>query len=497
LKLLLTYLLFAISFHFLAMSPEKEFTPVARFSFNERSDYDEINNRKIKLVGTLFAHDRFGNPDHAIFVSGDLFSYVNLGNYPELKQRSGTISLWINILHRIYSGKGLNYNPIILTRARKEHDFSEAYCMYYDVESGKSLASCARDSIRQIGITGIMPMSRNAWHHLVVSYDDDSMAFYIDGVLQRKAKKGYETKFLETDSVLVGSTGSVKNVRFLDAEVDDIEFYNRVLSTGEIQELFNAPNPNEFRLLLNKILVGLSVPVAILLLYFFIRYRLSQTMKKERQRLELANQVLETELRINRALMNPHFMFNSLNTLHSYIVNNNTEKASDYLLKFSKLVRKVLDSNMSDTISLDMEIELIERYLEIESMRFQETIRHSIKIDPDVVPSSIVIPIMMLQPFIENSVWHGLRDKPGEKVINIHFSLYETKYIQCIIDDNGTGRKKRPLGEQAKKSLATGFVEQRLLLLNRIHGLKSSLSIVDKPDFQGTVVRIILPILNR
>ena len=103
----------------------------------------------------------------------------------------------------------------------------------------------------------------------------------------------------------------------------------------------------------------------------------------------------------------------------------------------------------------------------------------------------------MVQPFIENAVWHGLKDKSGDKMVTVSFSLYEEKYLKCVIEDNGTGRKKRSLNNLEKKSLGTGFVQQRLNLLNRIHNLSASLTIVDKAGNSGTLVTLILPILNK
>ena len=235
----------------------------------------------------------------------------------------------------------------------------------------------------------------------------------------------------------------------------------------------------------------------LFLVYLLIRYYIKVSLRKGRQRLELANLLLENELRINRALMNPHFIFNSLNTLHNYILMNNVDRASNYLIKFSKLIRKILDSNLSDAISLEMEIELIQRYMEIESLRFNEHLKYAIIVEPSIASSFITIPIMMVQPFIENAVWHGLKDKSGDKMVTVSFSLYEEKYLKCVIEDNGTGRKKRSLNNLEKKSLGTGFVQQRLNLLNRIHNLSASLTIVDKAGNSGTLVTLILPILNK
>ena len=471
--------------------------PIAKFTFNNRSDYDIVNNKRAKLSDVSYVMDRFGNSNHAVYFSGNITSYINLGSYKELKPTVGTISLWVNIEHKAWSGKGPLYNPIILTKSTRLDDFYEAYAVYYLLETNKLVAVSSQDSTREVGLFYLKPFERNKWHHIVIAYDNENFWIYVDGKLEGKISKNFETKFLETDSVIVGGTANKKNMRFMIGMVDDVEFYDRVLSEEEITELYNAPNPNTNKVIFQKSIIILFFVVVIFLLYILVRYYIKISLRKGKQRLELTNLLLENELRINRALMNPHFIFNSLNTLHNYILMNNTDQASNYLIKFSKLIRKILDSNLSDNINLELEIELIQRYLEVESLRFNEHLKHAIIVEPSIVPSSITIPIMMIQPFIENAVWHGLKDKIGDKIVTVSFSLYEEKYLKCIIEDNGTGRKKRNLNSIEKKSLGTGFVQQRLNLLNKIHNLNASLTIVDKPDNGGTIVTVILPILNK
>lgn len=491
---LLIFLLFFLDKKMFAQSSKN---PVAKFSFNNRIGIDEISKKEPKFIGINFCADRFGNANNAVYVFGNEFSYINLGNYPALKPKTGSISLWVNIEREVHSGRGYTGNPILLTKSRKEDDFFEAYGIYYELTNKKARVSCARDSLRQTVVTSNAEMSLFKWHHLVITYDQNYFSFYYDGELQRKEVKEFETEFLAGDSVLVGISANRKNNRYMEGAVDDIEFYDHVLSNKEVLELYNAPNPNKSKIILNWILVAITVLLAGFVLYLFIKHRLNLTLKKEKQKMELANKLLENELRINRALMNPHFIFNSLNTLHNLILTNNNDRASDYLLKFSKLIRKILDSNMSDTISLELELDLIERYLEIEGLRFKEDITYFVTLDPQIIPSTIVIPIMMIQPFVENSVWHGLREKTGEKIVTVSFFLFEEEYIRCIIEDNGTGRKKKNPGLNDKKSLAIGFVQQRLELLNKLHNLTCSLKIIDKPNGQGTIVQVILPLLNK
>jgi hypothetical protein len=470
--------------------------PVAKFSFNDRRDYDEINGVKAKLMSVSFTRDRFENKDNALYFYGDVSSYVNLGNYKSLKPKTGTISLWVKIESEVWAGKGRYMNPIILTKNSTRDDFYEAYYMCYFPDVNKVAAFCTQDSLHQVVITGIENFEIFTWHHLAMTYDNQSFSFYVDGKLEKKLPKNFETKFLESDSVILGVTANKKNNRFLQGAIDDLEFYDKVLTAEEVSTLYNAPNPNRLRVIFNWSLVVLAIFIVITAIYFFVRYRLSLTLKKEKERLELYNIVLGTELRVNRALMNPHFVFNSLNTLHNFILANENDNASGYLIKFSKLIRKILENNMQDFISLTQEIELLEGYLEIENLRFEKDIKYKIYANVPASCLSANIPVMMLQPFVENAIWHGLLDKVGEKTLTISFSVHEAKYICCIIEDNGIGRKTNESVTEGKKSLATNFVIQRLSLLNKLHNLDCSLVISDKPNNTGTIIKITLPILN-
>lgn len=466
--------------------------PVASYSFNDKKDYDDVSRLKAKLVGADFTEDRFGNANHAIRTYGDAYSYINLGKSKTIKQKVGTISLWVKIERRVWAGSGYHANVILLTKHTNESDFYEAYNFSYNLDNRKLISSCCFDSLKQICSESMKPIELYKWYHLAISYDNNFHSFYINGILQRKATRNFETYFIDTDSVLVGVTGNKKNNRFMDGEVDDIQFYDRVLSDSEIMNLYHAPDPNKNKKLLLPCFAILAFAGMI---YLLIKYTIRIAVQKERKKLELINTLLETELRVNRALMNPHFVFNSLNTLQTFILKHENERANDYLIKFSKLMRKILENNMTESISLEMEIDILKKYLDIENLRFEETVMFTISVAPGLEPSAVKIPIMMLQPFIENAIWHGLLLKTGRKTLEISFFLYKTNYIQCIIEDNGLGKRDSERSDSEKKSLGISFVQQRLQLFNRIHDLECSLSIHYKPCNTGTVVTIHLPIL--
>lgn len=472
--------------------------PVARYMFNEKKVNDEISNAQVYLHSAVFTRDRFNNEASAIFLAGNQYSYINLGNSPNLKFQTGSISLWVNIETRIYAGRGHTINPVIVAKNQQKENFYEAYCIYYSPQTDRLYGTCTKDSSIQVTVFSEQTIKLSNWHHMVLSFNDDSLKFYMDGKLQGVMQKHFTSVYSASDSVLIGYTGNSKNnERFTQATFDDIEYFNVMLNDNQVKELYEAPNPNKNKILLTWLLWILGFFVLCIIVYMIVRQRIRRHILREEKRFADENLILETELRVNRALMNPHFVFNSLNALQNFILKNENERANYYLVKFSKLIRKILEVNMTDIITLETEIELLNRYLEIEDLRFEEDIKHEILLENEIIPTMISIPIMMLQPFVENAIWHGLLKKEGEKKLVIRFSVYEAIYLQCVIEDNGIGRNTELTDVFQKKSLATGFVIQRLELLNKLHHIQCSLRIEDLPEGSGTRVTILLPILNR
>jgi LytS/YehU family sensor histidine kinase len=162
-------------------------------------------------------------------------------------------------------------------------------------------------------------------------------------------------------------------------------------------------------------------------------------------------------------------------------------------------LRKLLESSVSDTISLKEEIEIITTYVEIEKQRFSSSFEFSVECEINH-PQEVYIPFMMVQPFVENAIWHGLLPKKADRSLKIIFKDYDETRILCIVDDNGVGRhntskQKDPL---KKKSLAIDFIKQRLEIIGKASGIKGELKIIDKIDEggAGTRVEILIPKLT-
>lgn len=213
----------------------------------------------------------------------------------------------------------------------------------------------------------------------------------------------------------------------------------------------------------------------------------------------IKQQMAELEAKAIRAQMNPHFIFNSLNAIQESIVLNDYTTSYQYLSKFSKLLRQVLNNSEKNFIPLRDEIEMNRLYLELESLRFKHSFTYTIDIDPSIDTETILFPSLMLQPFIENAVWHGLMHKDGEKKLTIRF-YSQQQQLKCVIEDNGIGRekaaaiKKQKLGSHYFESKGTDLALQRMQLLKESGATSATLSIEDLYDNDETGTRVTISI---
>ncbi len=242
------------------------------------------------------------------------------------------------------------------------------------------------------------------------------------------------------------------------------------------------------------VLIGILLA---LIIYSLLRYRINLI----REKAEFKTRIAENKLTALRAQMNPHFIFNSLNSINNFILGNNAEFASQYLSKFAGLIRMIFDLSQHASISLEEELEMLKLYLEVESMRFREPFQYSINLADDIDSFEIQIPTMILQPFVENAIKHGISHKEkgkGEIQINI-FS--NEKFMVCVIQDNGVGRKKSAEINQQKgrkhNSRGIDITRERLQTLQNQGQLAYQIKIEDLKNEQGqasgTRVEILFP----
>ena len=251
------------------------------------------------------------------------------------------------------------------------------------------------------------------------------------------------------------------------------------------------------------------------------RLRYKRKRDKEQLTIEFKKQLAQMETKALRAQMNPHFIFNSLNSINSLVLDRKHQIASDYLIKFSKLIRLILDNSRSELISLEKELETLKLYVLLESARFDNKFKCIYQVAEDVQTNSIMIPPMLLQPFVENAIWHGLMQKEGEGTITIEMKLSNQQaamsseqlamnnkqlaisrdqLLRITITDDGIGREKA--GELNSKSAThkshgMKVTSQRIEMMNNLNATGAQVHFVDLKDelgnAMGTRVELIIP----
>lgn len=241
--------------------------------------------------------------------------------------------------------------------------------------------------------------------------------------------------------------------------------------------------------------------VGIIIVFFWMREeQIKQKEALQSEKLKLETELQKTLLSSIKSQMNPHFLFNALNTIQSYIFMNEKEKASFYLVKFSKLTRVILDFSTKETIPLSEEIKILELYCELEKMRFENTIDISFHVDEKLNTDAVSIPPMLIQPYVENVFKHGLLHKKEDRKLSIQF-LYQPGLLKVIIDDNGVGRRfTQMLNDRKNKpvSFSSNATAKRIEIMRKLANLNYEVQVIDKHnDMQqstGTTVIIHIPI---
>ena len=259
---------------------------------------------------------------------------------------------------------------------------------------------------------------------------------------------------------------------------------------------------------LNKAYVGglLCFVIVGLLLFYIVRQRMDLAEKNNEIRQgELKLQLKELEMKALRAQINPHFLFNCMNAINLMILKGHTENATLYLTKFSKLVRSILENAENPAVTLESEMLLVESYIQLEELRLPGKIGYSISVDKSIGVQNTYLPSMVLQPVIENAIWHGLVHKEGNEkgIISINVRQHADELL-CTIEDNGVGRAKAQLLRERSimdhKSLGMKITEERLQL-RRLDRTRQCIQITDLKDSLnhpvGTRVVIHIPIAEQ
>lgn len=229
-----------------------------------------------------------------------------------------------------------------------------------------------------------------------------------------------------------------------------------------------------------------------------------QSLEEKGKELATINeQLVEARLAALQAQMNPHFVFNALNSIKRMILDGDNEKASRYLSKFALMIRMTLNHSKDTFVTLDENIEYIKTYLEMEQLRFDDSFNYKMHIAENIDTSETPIPSLMIQPLVENAIWHGLLPSDGEKKILIKFTQNENR-ITCVIEDNGIGIRQsenlKKINRPLHNSVGLENLRKRIKIINEKYDIDCSLQIIDMKETdrsdKGTKVVLRFNLIN-
>ncbi len=455
----------------------------------------EIENQRNNPLGKVNAADNLGNFYESINDSVKAFNYfdsslnivlsnqmveqsnnyyTNTNNY---YQKRGNIEQQIQVNQSAIVQNEVLNNPKGLNEANLQLGK-----LNLQKKNSKEAITYLKNSINLSEELGELTVKEEALQAITEAYKD--MGNYKEALL------AYEKLVLLQDSIQQEKNKQMLTAQNLSLELEQKDNQiNLMLENEKLKEdkynleISRQAEENKQK---NNIILALMIGILVLFMAAFIVVR----SNKERAR---ANMLLE--LKSLRTQMNPHFIFNSLNSVNSFISNNDERSANKYLSRFSQLMRLVLENSKSDFVSLESEVKILKLYMELEHLRFSDKFDYELDVDESINLEDVDIPPMLVQPYIENAIWHGLRylDKKGflkVKIVREKFNLVWT------ITDNGIGRKasEEIKTQNQKMGSSTGMknIQQRIQILNVMHGLELSSEINDLE--MGTQVIIKIPV---
>ena len=306
----------------------------------------------------------------------------------------------------------------------------------------------------------------------------------------------YEYRFKNIDNKWNTITSDASNVKFASLKSGNYIFQIRVKYGNQVSEIKELHFEIKKPFWLQWWFLALEVLGVLFLIYWVNKRAVLRTKKRQ----EVKEQLALSQITALRSQMNPHFMFNVLNSVQGLIYSNQKSKASEYLGKFSDLMRKILEASDKKEITVEKEFELLDMYISLEKSRFENEFEYQIKLPISLDLSQYVIPSMIIQPFVENAIKHGLMHKKGIKELKISGEIVNENW-QFIIDDNGIGRvKAEQINKNLKshKSFATHAIAGRIDLINKVSSSKIEIIIEDKlsntNEPLGTKIIVLIPV---
>jgi len=309
----------------------------------------------------------------------------------------------------------------------------------------------------------------------------------------KAALEAYRHHILLSDSVVNDEKKSEITRMGMQYEFDKKEAVAK--AEQEKQKALSAAELNKQRIIRNFI-IGAAVVLLLAACVVFVFYSRKRNAEAQSREAAFRTQVAETEMKALRMQMNPHFIFNSLGSISDYIAKNDTEAADFYLARFSKIMRLILESSDKKLISLADDLKILEGYMQLEVLRLDRKFSYEITVDEQIDADNTLVPPLILQPFVENSIWHGLSRKSAPGRIRIDVKK-EGEAILCTVEDNGVGRKMTMAaavanGKEQHRSMGMKITRERVEIINKMK--RKELSSVELIDLdEGLRVEIRLP----
>jgi putative methionine-R-sulfoxide reductase with GAF domain/two-component sensor histidine kinase len=283
--------------------------------------------------------------------------------------------------------------------------------------------------------------------------------------------------------------------------VDDVRRYSEIavpiISNGKVLGVIDCEHSRK-RFFTQRHLSILTTIASLCAVRMMKAKTEAEKSETERILMETKQQMADIEMQALRAQMNPHFIFNCLNSINRYIVKSDQVTASLYLTRFAKLIRLILDNSNSKTVALTNELEALHLYIEMESIRFEKQFTYTINVDENVHPDHVYVPPLIIQPYVENAIWHGLLHKDQSGQLKIHVRMKGAGLLECLVEDNGVGREKakelKSKSASTSKSLGMKLTESRLAILNQHSNWGASVEVIDlkTADGEASGTRVIL-----
>ncbi len=376
-------------------------------------------------------------------------------------------------------GKALTINLNLLEEAKKSNDFEteikqlqEVASIYFQSNEPDKAITSLKESYALASKNGNTKEVKNSLNQLVAYYkskgnDAESMLLYDD----------FMTNF---DKIVAADSSLIDDKVFQISEKKILQLEKEKALKDEL-----ITKKNKF----NYFLIG-----SLILLFVFFALIVKALYSIKTKNKKIALQSLRRE-------MNPHFIFNSLNSVNQFISENKELEANKYLSSYSNLMRNMMENSNKDFISLSNEMEQLKKYLDLEHLRFQDQFDYQITVDENIDSEATFIPNMILQPHLENAIWHGLRYLAEKGNLLLKFELLQKK-VQITIEDNGIGltqsKALKTINQKVHQSRGTTNTLERIKLLNDLYKMNITFSITEKQaPATGTIVMISIPLLNK